>query len=199
MNYPEFFDKIPTIKLKDNLANFLGAFDDGEIIFSYKDIVKSAGHSCPTVLGAYLMTYKALQELYPSETPIRGEIKIEFSTKQSDGVTGVISNVMSNITGATFDTGFKGIAGNFDRRYLMFFERNIISNTRFTRVDTNNSVDIFYDISSIVMSEELQFLMQKSLSKKADTEEIKEFGKLWQKRVEEIFCKIDEVISVVKL
>ncbi|WP_428023699.1 hypothetical protein [Arcobacter sp.] len=199
MNYPEFFDKIPTIQLKDNLANFLGAFDDGEIIFSYKDIVKSAGHSCPTVLGAYLMTYKALQELYPSETPIRGEIKIEFSTKQSDGVTGVISNVMSNLTGATFDTGFKGIAGNFDRRYLMFFERNIISNARFTRVDTNNSVDIFYDISAIVMSEELQFLMQKSLSKKADTEEIKEFGKLWQKRVEEIFCKIDEVISVVKL
>ncbi|MGB7401291.1 MAG: FmdE family protein [Arcobacter sp.] len=199
MNYPEFFDKIPQIKLRDNLSSFLGAFNDGEVVFSYKDIVKSAGHSCPTVLGAYLMTYKALEELYVNESPIRGEIKIEFSSKQSDGVTGVISNVMSNITGATYDTGFKGLAGNFDRRHLMFFEKDISSNVRFTRVDTKNSVDVFYDISSINMSEELQSLMQKCLSKKANEEEIKEFGKLWQKRVEEISNKIDEVISVVKI
>ncbi|ADG92212.1 conserved hypothetical protein [Arcobacter nitrofigilis DSM 7299] len=199
MNYPEFFDKIPQIKLKDNLSSFLGAFSDGELVFSYKEIVKSAGHSCPTVLGAYLMTYKALEELYVNEIPLRGEIKIEFSNKQSDGVTGVISNVMSNITGATYDTGFKGLAGNFDRRHLMFFEKDIISNVRFTRVNNQNSVDVFYDTSSIKMSEELQFLMQKCLSKKANEEEIKEFGKLWQKRVEEIFNKIDEVISVVKV
>jgi|TARA_R110002050_G_scaffold289884_1_gene443067 formylmethanofuran dehydrogenase subunit E len=199
MNYPEFFDKIPKIKLKDNLSSFLGAFTDGEVVFSYKDIVKSAGHSCPTVLGAYLMTYKALEELYVNESPIRGEIKIEFSSKQSDGVTGVISTVMSNITGATYDTGFKGLAGNFDRRHLMFFEKDISSNARFTRLDTKNSVDVFYDASSINMSEELQSLMQKCLSKKANEEEIKEFGKLWQKRVEEISNKIDEVISVVKI
>jgi hypothetical protein len=145
------------------------------------------------------MTYKALQELYIDEIPMRGEIKIEFSTKQSDGVTGVISNVMSNITGATFDTGFKGLAGTFDRRFLMFFEKNITSNVRFTRVDNQNSVDVFYDTSSINMSEELQSLMQKSLSKKANEQEIKEFGRLWQKRVEEISNKVDEVISVVRV
>ena len=33
MTYPQFFDKIPTIKLKDDLASFLGAFDDGIIEF----------------------------------------------------------------------------------------------------------------------------------------------------------------------
>jgi hypothetical protein len=199
MNYPEFFDKIPQIKLKDNLSSFLGAFTDGEIVFSYRDIVKSAGHSCPTVLGAYLMTYKALEELYTNEIPIRGEIKIEFSSKQSDGVTGVISTVMSNITGATYDIGFKGMSGNFDRRHLMFFEKDITSNVRFTRVDTKNSIDVFYDISSIGMSEELQSLMQKSLSKKANEQEIKEFGKLWQKRVEQISSKVNEVVRVVKV
>ncbi|WP_375722755.1 FmdE family protein [Arcobacter sp. KX21116] len=199
MNYPEFFDKIPKIKLKDNLSSFLGAFTDGEVVFSYKDIVKSAGHSCPTVLGAYLMTFKALKELYPNEIPIRGEIKIEFSTKQNDGVTGVISNIMSNITGATADTGFKGLAGSFDRRHLMFFEKDITSNARFTRVDTQNSVDVFYDVSSIKMSEELQILMQKSIAKKASEDEQKEFGELWQKRVKEISNKVDEVISIVKL
>ena len=49
MIYPQFFNKIPTIKLQDDLASFLGAFEDGIIEFSYLDIVKSAGHSCPTV------------------------------------------------------------------------------------------------------------------------------------------------------
>lgn len=199
MNYPEFFDKIPTIKLKDNLSSFLGAFENGEIEFSYKEIIKSAGHSCPTVLGAYLMTYKALCELFKDEIPIRGEIKIEFSTKQTDGVTGVISNVMSNITGATFDTGFKGIAGNFDRRFLMFFEKDISSNVRFTRVDNQNSVDVFYDPSMIGADSKMQGLMQKAISKTASSDELEEFGKLWQNRVEQISLKIDEVISVVKL
>ena len=78
MTYPQFFDKIPTIKLKDDLALFLGAFDDGIIEFSYLDIVKSAGHSCPTILGAYLMTLKGLEALYENELPKRGEILVEF-------------------------------------------------------------------------------------------------------------------------
>lgn len=199
MKYPEFFDKIPNIKLKDNLSSFLGAFEDGQIEFSYKDVVKTAGHSCPTVLGAYLMTYKALDELYKNEIPIRGEIKIEFSSRQTEGVTGVISNVMSNITGATFDTGFKGLAGNFDRRFLMFFEKDISSSVRFTRVDTQKSVDVFYDPSMIGSHPNMQELMQKAISKTASSDELKEFGKLWQNRVEQISLKIDEVIRVVKL
>ena len=64
MNYPDFYNQIPTIKLQDELSNFLAAFEDGLIELSYLDIVKSAGHSCPTVLGAYLMTFKALNFLY---------------------------------------------------------------------------------------------------------------------------------------
>ena len=78
MIYPQFFNKIPTIKLQDDLASFLGAFEDGVIEFSYLDIVKSAGHSCPTVLGAYLMTLEGLEALYENEIPKRGEIIVEF-------------------------------------------------------------------------------------------------------------------------
>lgn len=196
MNFPDFFNKIPTIKLQDNLSDFLGTFEDGIVEFSYLDIIKSAGHSCPTVLGAYLMTYKALNFLYENELPKRGDIKVEFADKQSDGVTGVISNVVSNITGATFDSGFKGIAGNFDRRNLMFFEREINSNIRFSRRDTGKKVDVFYNISDISMSERLQELMKKSISKNASIEEQKEFGKLWQQRVENIFLNMDKVIKI---
>ena len=196
MNYPDFFNKIPTIKLQDDLSDFLGTFEDGIVEFSYLDIIKSAGHSCPTVLGAYLMTYKALNFLYENEFPKRGDIRVEFSDRQIDGVTGVISNVVSNITGATFDSGFKGIAGNFDRRNLMFFNREINSNIKFTRRDTQKKVDIFYNISDISMSERLQELMKKSISKNASIEEQKEFGKLWQQRVENIFLNMDKVIKI---
>ena len=196
MTYPDFFNKIPIIKLRDDLSNFLGVFEDGIIEFSYLDIVKSAGHSCPTVLGAYLMTFKALNALFENELPKRGDIKVEFKEKQNDGVTGVISSVVSNITGATFDSGFKGIAGSFDRRNLMFFEKDISSNIKFTRRDTQKSVDVFYDISGVNMSERLQELMKKSISKNASKEELKEFGELWQQRVEDIYLQMDKIIKL---
>ena len=69
MTYPQFFNNIPTIKLQDDLASLLGAFEDGLIEYSYLDSVKSAGHSCPTVLGAYLMTLEGLKALYENEIP----------------------------------------------------------------------------------------------------------------------------------
>ncbi len=197
MIYPQFFNKIPTIKLQDDLASFLGAFEDGIIEFSYLDIVKSAGHSCPTVLGAYLMALKGLEALYKDEIPKRGEIIVEFKEAQNIGVAGVIGNVIMNITGATTTNGFKGISGKFDRNHLMKFEQDINgASVRFTRVDTQKSVDVFYDASSVKPHEDMNFLMQKSLQGNATKEEKIEFAKLWQQRVEDISNKIDEVIKV---
>jgi hypothetical protein len=197
MTYPQFFNKIPTIKLQDDLASFLGAFEDGIIEFSYLDIVKSAGHSCPTVLGAYLMTLEGLKALYENELPKRGQIIVEFKEAQNMGVTGVLGNVIMNITGAATTNGFKGISGKFDRNNLMKFEQDINgASVRFTRVDTQQSVDVFYDASSIKAHEDMNFLMQKFLQENATTEEKKEFAKLWQKRVEDISNNINEVIKV---
>lgn len=90
MSFPTFFDQVPTISLRDPLAEFLGAASDGIIEYTYTDIVKLAGHSCPTVAGAYLMTIKALQKLYGNALPERGAIKVEFSDSQLNGVTGII-------------------------------------------------------------------------------------------------------------
>lgn len=197
MIYPQFFNKIPTIKLQDDLASFLGAFEDGIIEFSYLDVVKSAGHSCPTVLGAYLMTLKGLEALYKNEVPKRGEILVEFRESQTMGVSGVIGNVIMNITGAATTNGFKGLAGKFDRNHLMKFEKEINgANVRFTRIDTSKSVDVFYDASSIKPHEDMNFLMQKTLQGNATNEEKKEFAKLWQTRVEEISNRVDEVIKI---
>jgi len=199
MNYPTFFDEIEQIKLQDGLANFLGSTEGGIIEFNYIDIVKAAGHSCPTVLGAYLLTLKGLKVLYKNEIPKRGEIQVEFNENIEQGVAGVIANVISNITGATTDTGFKGLAGQFSRVNLMEFEREINSSVKFTRIDSRASVELIYDPSSILPSAGMRELMQKSLSGQATDEEAKEFGKLWQQRVENIAKNVEQVISVVQL
>ncbi len=197
MTYPDFFDKTPTIILQDDLSDFLGTFDDGIIEFNYLDIVKSAGHSCPTVAGAYLITYYGLKALYKDEElPQRGYIQVEFKEDLEDGVAGVIGSVISNITGATVNTGFKGIGGKFNRNDLMFYNSDNNSNVRFTRVDTNKSVDITYDPSSIGADPMMQPLMQKTMQGIASQEEKKTFGTLWQQRVEQIFLNSNNIVKV---
>jgi len=39
MKYPDFFDKVKTIKLKDHLSDFLGTFENGIIEYTYPEIV----------------------------------------------------------------------------------------------------------------------------------------------------------------
>lgn len=197
MKYPDFFENIETIKLKDDLANFLGATENGIIEFSYIDIVKSAGHSCPTVLGAYLVTKEGLKALYKEELPKRGEIKVEFKESIDEGVAGVISNVVTNITGATKNTGFKGIMGLYSRNNLMSFENKISSSVKFIRTDTNESVEVIYNPSMYPPKKQMQELMQKCITKTANEDERTEFGKLWQERVELISKNIEDVIKIV--
>ncbi len=185
MKYPDFFNKVKTIKLKDNLSDFLGTFEDGVIEYNYTEIVKAAGHSCPTVAGAYMMCAKALEKLYKNSLPERGKIKVEFKNPIDEGVTGVISNVISHITGATKDTGFKGIAGSFVRHSLLNYNCDIKGLIRFTRIDNNSTVEVIYN-PIVPPKPEMQILMQKTISGNATIHEKKEFGELWQKRVEEL-------------
>ena len=199
MKYPEFFEKIETIELVDNLADFLGTFEDGVVEFSYLDIVKSAGHSCPTVAGAYLMALEGLKALYKKENedmPVRGEIFVSFKEDASQGVAGVIANVITQITGATTTSGFKGIGGNFVRHDLMAFNEDIQSSVKFQRLDNGNSVEVVYNPSSIQGNPLQQELMQKIMKGVATPEEKLSFGKLWQQRVESIFNNINQVITI---
>ena len=186
MAFPKFFDEVPGITTFDPLALTLGTVEDGIIKFRYTQIVKSAGHSCPTVAGAYLMTLKALDALYPDSPAVRGEIKVEFKEDMEDGVAGVIGNVISNITGATDKSGFKGLNGNFARHSLMKFNSDINSSARFTRTDTGKSVDVFYNPGIAPAHAKMHELMGLVITGNANKEQIKEFGKLWQERVKRI-------------
>ncbi|MDD2651566.1 MAG: FmdE family protein [Sulfurimonas sp.] len=198
MSYPKFFDSVESIKLVDPLSNVLGAFEDGLYEITFLEVVKAAGHSCPTVAGAYLITLEGLKALYPDTRAVRGEIKVEFRDPMEEGVAGVIGNVVSQITGATEKSGFKGLGGRFARHSLMKFNANINSSIRLTRADNGKSVDVYYDPSSIGGSPKMQMLMQKMMGGMASKEEAKEFGALWQDRVERIMANIPSVIRVVK-
>ena len=199
MNYPIFFDKVQTISLQDPLSNFLGAFEDGKMEINYIECVKLAGHSCPTVAGAYLMALKGLKALYGSDLPQRGSISIAMREEETEGVTGVTANVMSFITGANGVGGFKGIKGNMSRNNLLSFNADISAEVKLTRTDTNKSVNISYNPSSILPEPQMQALMGKCMQGLANEEEKKEFGILWQKRVEKILLSTelwDQMITI---
>ena len=198
MQYPHFYTQVPAIKLYDPLSEFLGAFDSGQLTISYLDCVKLAGHSCPTVAGAYLMAAEGLQALYGDTLPERGTVKVEMKENIAEGVTGVVANVISFIVGASDVSGFKGIQGNFSRDNLVFFEAGIPTEVKLTRLDTEESVNLSYNPSSIKPNENMMPLLGKCLKGLASPEEQETFKKLWQERVEKILLSTDNLITITK-
>ncbi|HZX26804.1 MAG TPA: hypothetical protein VFF16_07040 [Telluria sp.] len=186
MNHPAFFDQAPVITVHDGLAEFLGACTDGIITYRYIDAVRLAGHSCPTVAGAYLMTRKALALLYPDATPERGAVQVRFAAPGDEGVTGVIASVASLITGATGPGGFKGIGRRFRRQDLLYFSCAIEGEVSFERLDNGKSVQLSMHMNHVEADPRTGVLLRKLLEGVATPEEGKEFGGLWQDRVRRI-------------
>ncbi|MFA7438996.1 FmdE family protein [Castellaniella sp.] len=201
MAFPAFFAQAPRLTVHDGLAQLLGASDDGTIEYGYEDAVRLAGHSCPTVAGAWLMTVRALQALYPDGTPQRGEIEVHFADEATSGVTGVIANVVCLITGATTDTGFKGLAGRHDRRHLLHFNADIPGEILFTRRDTGAAVAVSFSAQAVPGSPAAMPLLQKMLSGQATDDESLQFGELWQDRVRRILMAPEQagLISISHL
>ncbi|MCD6187749.1 MAG: hypothetical protein J7K09_06235, partial [Desulfuromusa sp.] len=140
MNYPTFFNDIPPIQMSDPLAQLLGAAENGLFTYTYLDMVKLAGHSCPTVAGAWIMCDLGLKKLYGETTPVRGKIKIEMRGALDEGVEGVIAQCISLITGAANEGGFKGLGPNYARNNRLFFGCDINGEVRLTRLDNGKSV-----------------------------------------------------------
>ncbi len=193
MNYPHFFDNVETIKVYDGLADFLGSFENGIIEYSFVDIVKATGHGCLTVAGAYLATLFALKEIYKNEMPERGKIKVELPLKRDEGTQGVIGAVISHITGATEDNGFKGLNGKFSRINLLHFNTGIKSFARFTRIDNGKSIDVFYNPQKLVSPKDI---LGKMLSLPENGEEFKKYQAKWLELVKIILENGDKVIEI---
>ena len=186
MSYPAFYNSVRTIPLYDPLAELLGASTDGLLEYGYLDAVKLAGHSCPTVAGAYLMTLKALAALHGEDIPSRGNIRVAFRDDQSSGVTGVIANVVSQITGAAGDGGFKGLAGQFKRSGLLSFNAGIEGMIRLERVDQTLAVEADYHPEQVPPDRNMSMLLQDLLAQRGRAGDRAAFAALWQDRVRRI-------------
>lgn len=181
-----FYADVEPVKLKEPLAEFLGAINEGEeFVFTYADAVKLAGHSCPAVSGAYKLIQKALKALYGDETPIRGEISVRVLGSVNHGANGPISQVISLITGAAPETGFAGLGQSFARKNkLVFDQKNEEPNSFvFTRDDNNKSVKVTYHPERIRQDDHMPNLFTKCIVGTATEKQREEFKESWQKKV----------------
>ena len=171
MTYPNALsaDFLDTFKINiyEPFSDFLmGSVNENNFQLSFLDVVKFAGHACPSMTGAFLITRAAIEELYPdTKVGIRGQIEIDIPDTPTSGATGPMANVFSFITGAWAETGFGGFQnGNFNRRNLLRFNSKQVpkGTIRFTRVDTGKFVDITYQPSNVAVDidPEMPFQLQ---------------------------------------
>ena len=199
----KFYDEVEPIKLKDPLAEFLGATDENEcFVFTYADAVKLAGHSCPAVSGAYKITQKALGILYPKEVPVRGEISVKVLGSVDNGANGPMSQVISLITGAAPQTGFAGLAGEFVRKDRLIFDGQNEEPGAFifTRDDNGKSVKVTYHSERIPQKEEMPVLFSKCVSGTANDQQKEKFRELWQEKVKIVlFEEVKNLFTVTNI
>jgi len=199
MAFPEFFARVAPVTLRDPLAELLGAAEGGLIEYRFADAVRLAGHSCPTVAGAWLMTVRALRALYGDGIPERGNIAVALRESLDSGVAGVIASVAGLLTGAAGAGGFKGLGGRYSRRNLLQFGVDGISGVAFTRLDTNVAVDCTLRLETVPADPRLASLLGAILQGTADAGNTRLFGELWQDRVRRILIDHADDPEIVQL
>lgn len=203
--FPEFFDKAPVIRMHDPLAQLLGSATDGIMEYRYVDAVLLAGHSCPTVAGAFLTARAALKVLYPDTLPERGGISVHMPSPETEGTTGVVAQVITLITGAATQGGFKGIGGRFARNGLLNFAVDSLEYggaVRFERLDTGAVVLANFDAHKIPADPSQRERMQAVIQNCETPEQQVEFARLWQERVRRILLEHADdpaLLSIVEL
>ncbi len=200
MTYPAFYDKAPRITMRDPLSDFLGAAEGGLMEYTYLDAVHLAGHSCPTVAGAYLMARAALRALYPDQPAERGAINVRMPGPEDEGVNGVIAQVLTLITGAAADNGFHGIGGHFVRQSLLSYAETARSgDIQFTRHDNGKTVSVELDLSTVPPVPNLRELLIAALNPGATATQRKDFAEAWQGRVRKLLLEHADDAQVVRL
>ncbi|MBI2869834.1 MAG: hypothetical protein HYX96_08425 [Chloroflexi bacterium] len=202
-----FFKDINTIRLREPLAEALGALNsDGILEYSFADAVKLAGHACPTIAGAYLVCERALRELYPDEVPVRGEIEVKVYGEPDEGTYGVMAQVFSLLTGAAPATGFKGLAYKYKRKDLLKYAGVKIDPAaacfEFRRTDTGKAVLVKLYPGLVPFppekAERLGQLIQQVVWDAASAGETQEFRSLWMEKVKTMLVDRKEIYSWLK-
>jgi hypothetical protein len=187
-----FFGEVAPLRMREPLAETLGAFA-GEPILSYTfgDLVKLAGHACPTMAGSWLLAREALAVLYGEEIPVRGQVAVTVYGGADEGTFGVMGQAFMFLTGAAPATGFKGIGPLFRRKDLLSWSREKPDPeavcVEFRRTDTGAAVLARFSPRRIPFPAEktrrMGELMEKVVWEAALPEEAAEFRGLWMGKV----------------
>lgn len=200
MNFPDFFEHAPVVHTTDPFAAMLGAARDGEIDYHYADAVRLAGHSCPTVAGAFLMGRAALAALYPDGLAERGNIAVHMPAPEDDGVTGVMAQVLTLLTGAAAENGFQGMRGRYRRKGLLSFAASREGEAIiFTRLDNKARVAVTLDISGIPADPAQGERLMAILHDSADASQQRAFAEAWQERVRLLLIEFADDPHVIRV
>ncbi|AQL44599.1 hypothetical protein BV210_18800 (plasmid) [Halorientalis sp. IM1011] len=181
---------VDPIEIRDPVAEALGVLDPGDpFVVTYTDAVKEAGHSCPTASGAYRIAQIGLDALYPDADPVRSEIEVQAAGPRDDATYGVMSRIVSYVTGATEETGFSGLAGGYGgRRGLLVFDAFDPATPdptfRFRRTDTDETVQVTYHVGDVPDGGPEIGTLQQILDGSASDQQRAAFAEAWHRRVQ---------------
>lgn len=197
--------EVEPIRIRDPVAEALAVLDHGEpFVVDYDDVVLAAGHSCPTAAGAFRITQLGLDALYPDGDPVRGEIAVRAGGPRSDPTYGVLSRLVSFVTGAAEEDGFGGLAGGYgDRRDLLRFGDHGAESPTFVfqRTDSEETVRVTYHIEDVPSPGEATAYLPKLVDGTATPDERAAFADAWHGRVRTVlssdeFFEVDRVDGV---
>jgi len=191
---------VPPMMMKDPFLELLGQ-TNRPVPYTYEEAVKLAGHSCGAVAGAWVMTRKALEVLYPGEVPVRGQIMIEAPGAEDEWIVGVFGEVMTYMTGASPETGFPGgpFGPGYKRRGLLIY-KDAMTNTppsemvwKLKRIDTGAQVNVKYDLSLIQppSTPDRGRMIKRMVNGEATPDETRDWIEYWNARVKFIFENAD--------
>jgi hypothetical protein len=180
------------IEIRDPVAEALAVLEPGEpFVITYTDAVKEAGHSCPTASGAYRIAQVGLDALYPDGYPVRSEIEVQAAGPRDDATYGVMSRIISYVTGAAEADGFSGLAGGYGgRRDLLRFDAfdpdTADPTFRFRRTDTDETIEVTYHVSYVPDGGPAIGNLQGILDGSASDQQREAFADAWHRRVQEV-------------
>jgi len=194
-NWTVDYEDVEPIRLRDPVAEALAVLDPEEpFVVSYADVVKAAGHSCPTAAGAFRIAQVGLDALYPDSLPVRGEVEVTAGGPKSDPSYGVASRLVSYITGAAGEDGFAGLAGDYGGRKNTLTYGDIEADGvafRFERTDTGDAVQVTYHTSRVPAAGSATQNLPKLIEGTATDEERAAFADAWHGRVQAVLTDDD--------
>ncbi|ELY56933.1 hypothetical protein [Natronococcus jeotgali] len=178
---------VDPIRLRDPAAEALALLEPGEpIVVTYADVLKAAGHSCPTTAGAYRLAKDALEALYPDGLPVRGDVAVFAGGPRDDPAYGVTARLISYVTGAAGEDGFAGLAGGHGgRRDLLDYGAIGTDGIafEFTRTDTDETVRATYHVEDVPAGGPATADLPKLIDGTATDAEREAFAVDWHDRV----------------